>query len=261
MDAAALLALRNQELSCPRHRDTQRLTHHGHKVFSQSDEDGIIAEIFRRIGTTNCTFIEFGVEAGLECNTMWLLMQGWSGGWIEGSTQCCDRIKVTHEHWLQHDSLKLINGFITAENINDLLASFAFDANIDLLSVDIDYNDFWVWKAIDIVRPRVVVVEYNATWAPPAAITVPYEPNKRWDGTNYYGASLAALSKLGDHKGYYLVGCCLTGVNAFFVRKDLCSGRFLRPGSVEEHYEPARYLLALIPSGHPSAVGPVVTLE
>src|SRR5215831_12079738 len=82
-----ILRLWNEELAKPRHADPKRLLRYGFKVYSQSDEDGIIQEIFRRIGTTNRTFIEFGVEAGLECNTSKLLLDGWTGLWIEGASQ------------------------------------------------------------------------------------------------------------------------------------------------------------------------------
>lgn len=258
---------RAQELARPRHANPLRLTRYGHKVFSQSDEDGIIAEIFNRIGLVNRSFIEFGVEVGIECNSLWLLMQGWSGVWIEANKQYCERISSTHAHWIQDGHLSLYNDFVTAENINsiDILINTRYLSNetheIDLLSIDIDFNEYWVWEAITVVAPRVVVVEYNATWAPPAALTVPYSPNDSWAGTNYFGASLSALARLGNKKGYDLVGCCLAGTNAFFVRKDLTKDRFLNPGSAEEHYEPARYFLASLPSGHPPAVGPVVMIE
>ena len=86
---------------------------------------------------------------------------------------------------------------------------------IDLLSIDIDYNDYWIWKAVTAVSPRVVVIEYNATLRPPMSLVVPYDPACMWDGTNYFGASLEALVRLGRDKGYRVVACNYTGVNAF----------------------------------------------
>jgi hypothetical protein len=238
-----------------------RLTGYGYKVFSQNDEDGIIAEIFKRIGVTDRSFVEFGVGNGIECNSLWLLLQGWSGLWIDASEQFCEQIRSAQASWLDNNSLMLCRSFITIDNINDVIALRYVDREIDILSVDVDYNDYWIWKAITVVKPRVVVVEYNAAWAPPAAMTVPYASEATWNGTNYFGASLCALAKLGNEKGYDLVGCCLAGVNAFFVRKDLAKGKFLKPGSAEEHYEPARYFLAQLPAGHPPGVGPVVIVE
>ena len=114
---------------------------------------------------------------------------------------------------------------------------------IDLLSIDIDNNDYWVWKAITRINPRVVVIEYNATLRPPMSLVVPYEPERTWDGaTNYFGASLEAFVRLGRSKGYRLVGCSISGVNAFFVRDDIAGDHFFDPATAEELYEPPRYL-------------------
>lgn len=261
MDAVALELFRAQELARPRHADPLRLTRCGYKVFSQNDEDGMIAEIFNRIEITDGSFVEFGVEDGIQCNTLWLLMQGWSGLWLDANEELCDKIRASHSCWIENNSLTLRNGFLTVENINDMIATRYINREIDILSIDVDYNDYWLWKAITVVNPRVVVIEYNATWAPPAALTVPYLPDSKWNGSNYFGASLSALTKLGNEKGYELVGCCLAGVNAFFVRKDLAHEKFLKPGSTEDHYEPARYFLASLPAGHPPGVGPVVVIE
>ena len=91
---------------------------------------------------------------------------------------------------------------IDIERLSDhlQLARFRVAGEIDLLSIDIDYNDYWVWKAIEVVKPRVVVVEYNATLPPPLSLVVPYAPATAWDGSNYFGASLEALARLGTTK-------------------------------------------------------------
>ncbi len=113
-------------------------------------------------------------------------------------------------------------------------------SEIDLLVIDVDGNDFWLWKAIECVNPRVVVVEYNSYYHPPLAITQRYEPLRIFNGTSYYGASLEALVRLAGRKGYNLVGCSIVGDNAFFVRKDLCGDKFHEPFTAEEHFEPIR---------------------
>jgi hypothetical protein len=109
-----------------------------------------------------------------------------------------------------------------------------------LLSIDIDGNDYWVWRAIEAVSPRVIIIEYNATFAPPLCNVVPYKADRIYGGTNYFGTSLCALAKLGDSKGYNLVGCSFRGNNAMFVRKELCDDKFKFPYTAEEHYEPIR---------------------
>jgi hypothetical protein len=147
---------------------------------------------------------------------------------------------------------------VTAENINELLSRAGFTGEIDLLSIDIDFNDYWVWKAVEAARPRVVVIEYNAALRPPMSLVVPYSPDRMMSGGNYFGASLEALVRLGRAKGYRIVGCSFAGVNAFFVRDDLCAGHFLEPATAEEHFEPSRYFASVMPSGHPGRPGPYV---
>ena len=132
------------------------------------------------------------------------------------------------------------------------------DVNGNLLSVDIDFNDYWVWKAMQVARPRVVSIEYNASLRPPLSLVVPYNPDSIWTGGNYFGASLEALVRLGTLKGYRLVGCCFAGVNAFFVRDDLCEDLFFEPATAEEHYEPARYFASVFPAGHSGRPGPYI---
>jgi hypothetical protein len=244
------------EIAKPRHADPKRLVRYGYKVYSQNDEDGIVAEIFRRIGTTSRTFVEFGVETGVECNTAKLLVEGWRGLWIESNAASAAAIRRDFAPFITDGKLVLKESLVTAENINSLIGQAGFSGEIDLLGVDIDGNDYWVWKAIDVVSPRVVVIEYNATLRPPMALVVPYRVDAKWDGTNHYGASLEALVRLAAAKNYRLVGCSLAGVNAFFVRADLCADRFLEPATAQEHYEPPRHYFHMLSAGHRSRPGP-----
>jgi hypothetical protein len=236
-------------LAQPRYGDPKRLLRHGFKVYSQHDEDGIIQEIFHRIGTTTRTFVEFGVETGVECNTTKLLIEGWRGLWIEANAQACARITSLFDAFMKDNRLTLRQSLVTAENINELIGNGAFTGEIDLLSIDIDFNDYWVWKAIDVVNPRVVVIEYNAGLRPPMSVTVPYQPNRSSDGTNFFGASLEALVRLGQSKRYRIVGCNISGSNAFFVRDDICADHFLAPATAEEHYEPPRHFFSFLLAG------------
>jgi hypothetical protein len=238
------------ELARPRYVDAKRLLRYGFKVYSQSDEDGIIQEIFHRIGTTNRTFVEFGVESGQECNTVKLLVEGWRGLWLEASSAYIAQIRKNFQTFLDDRKLTIYEAFVTAENINSTLELGGITGEIDLLSIDIDYNDYWVWKAITAINPRVVAIEYNATLRPPLSLVVPYDPMRAWNGTNYFGASLEALVQLGRSKGYRVVGCNFSGANAFFVRDDVAGNHFLDPATAEEHYEPPRYFFARLKAGH-----------
>src|SRR5436190_5930337 len=174
------------------------------RFYSQNGEDGLLRIIFDKIKTTNRFCVEFGIHSN-EGNTIYLKMQNWNCLWMDGSG---DGIHVKKE-------------FITAENINDLFAKYNVPHEFDLLSIDIDTNDYWVWSAIKNYSPRVVVMEYNSSIPWTESKSTSYDPTARWDGTDYFGASLLALKNLGDSKGYTLITCDSGGVNAFFVRNDL----------------------------------------
>lgn len=248
------------ELKKPRNADPKRLLRYGSKVYSQNDEDGIIQEIFRRIGTGDRRFVEFGVQKGFECNTAKLLIEGWRGLWIESSSASAAQIRKHFADFLEDKRLTLVEKLVTAENINSILSQAGFVGDIDALCIDIDFNDYWVWKAIEVAAPRVVMIEYNCAFRPPLSLVVPYDPTRVWNGGNYFGASLEALVRLGRAKGYRIVGCCFAGVNAFFVREDLCGELFLEPATAEEHYEPARYFASVMSSGHSGKPGPYLNV-
>jgi len=227
----------------PKYSNSKKLNKYEYQITSQNGEDGIIAEIFNRIGTTNKNFVEFGVEKGLENNTLSLLLNGWDGYWLEGSPDYVQAIKEKFHFLVEQKRLCVEQAFINAENIESLFEKMSVPKEFDLLSIDIDGNDYWVWKAINNYSPRVVVIEYNAVFRPPQQYVVKYQPEKHFPITSYFGASLESLKILGEEKGYKLVGCNFLGVNAFFVRKDLVADKFLEPFTAEVHYEPPRYQL------------------
>jgi hypothetical protein len=260
MSQMSLLRAWSEELAAPRCADPKRLLRYGFKVYSQCDEDGIIQEIFKRIETTNRIFVEFGVETGIECNTVKLLLEGWRGLWLDGDDKNFEHITTHFKSFVDGGHLAVRRSFITAENINALISDGGLRGPIDLLSIDIDNNDYWVWKAIEVIEPRVVVIEYNATLRPPLSLVVPYNPQQTWSGSNYFGASLEALVKLGRTKGYRLVGCNFAGSNAFFVREELAKHLFLDPPTAEEHYEPPRYYFSFLRAGHPAEPRPYINV-
>lgn len=237
--------------SIERMQDPTALESYGYKVYSQNDEDGIIHEIFKRIGTTNKTFIEFGVQDGLESNCHLLLLCGWKGFWLEGSEDFCRQIRIKFRPVIESGQLKLKHAFITRENINELFTEIGAEGEIDLLSIDIDGNDWYVWKAVDAVNPRVVVTEYNGKFPPDLEWKQAYNPRHVWDGTDWQGASLKAFENLGREKGYRLVGTNLRGCNAFFVREDLAADMFYKLSTAEALYNPLRMNLQYI-ANHPA---------
>lgn len=197
------------------------------RIYSQNGEDGILAGIFSQIGRTNKFFVEFGVEDGSQCNTRYLREYcGWKGLMMGGCRHLSGDIKQE---------------FVTAGNINMLFEKYMVPDEFDLLSIDIDGNDYWVWKALSgRYRPRVVVIEYNAKYKPPQSVVILYDPQYVWDGSDYFGASLSAFVTLAGNKGYTLAGCDSTGTNAFFVN-NADFEKYFSAGSIEKLYRLPRY--------------------
>lgn len=235
------------------------------KIFSKHGGDGIIAYIFSKIGVTNRIFIEMGVEDGTECNTANLSFNfGWNGLLIDAEEKWIQSAKNLYKKQLDSfaEKIKMVTSFITAENINQTIQDAGISGEIDLLSIDIDSNDYWIWDKIDVVNPRVVVMEYNAAFGL-NSVTITYDPKFHYQETFrkhplYFGASLSALAKLANKKGYILVTCDTHGHDAFFVRKDVAQGKFIdiepehifypnpytlsKYGSVEEQFKAMKHL-------------------
>lgn len=248
-------------LASPRHADQRRLLKSGYRVYSQADEDGILHEIFRRIGEGQRTFLELGVGNGLENNTLFLLLQGWSGIWLEGSDRRAAAAKKNLTQLIGDGRLRIEQHFVTAPTIDKKVASLTAGRDVDLLSIDLDGNDYYILDAIGCISPRVIVAEYNSKFPADIPWIIEYNENHRWDSTDYFGASLKSLETLLAPRGYSLVGCSILGTNAFFVRSDLASdSRFCAPFTSENHYEPSRYfLLPAFHSGYPVNFGPFRT--
>jgi len=208
------------------------------RVFSQWGEDGIIQHLIRSIDIPIKHFVEFGVQNYRESNTRFLLVNNnWSGLVMDDSAENIERIIKDLVYWAY--DIKPVQAFVTQDNINELLRENRVTGEIGLLSIDIDGNDFWIWRAIDVINPVIVVIEYNHRFGQQAAVTIPYQ--EKFDRTKtglapiYFGASLQALCWLAKRKGYVFVGCGSNGVNAFFVRRDK-QPQHIRELSPEEGY-------------------------
>jgi hypothetical protein len=208
------------------------------RYYSQNGEDGIIAEIFRQVGATK-SFVEFGVEDGLECNTAYLARRlGWGGVMMEADER---RFAALRKNYRRFPKVKLVQALVTVENASRIFAEAGVPREFDLLSIDIDGNDYWVWKALLAqFRPLACVIEFNANYPPPARWVIEYDAGFRWDDTTYYGASLSSMVALGDGAGYAFVGADCNLVNAFFVRRDVLPSGLeeVRPEDVY-HYPPS----------------------
>jgi hypothetical protein len=237
-----------------RSKDQRKINQHGFKVFSMNDQDGIIQKIFKIIGTTNKNFIEFGCGDGAENNTHYLLTQGWSGLWIDGMEENIKRINERMIKYIDNKQLTAKELIITKANVDETLAD---QGDVDLMVIDCDRNDYWYWQAIESIRPRVVCIEYNASFPPPVSVTMPYQDEYVWHGDNSFGVSLSALGKLAEEKGYSLIGCSLAGTDAFFIEKDAAAASttvFIdHLGDIDCLYEPPRYYIECN-LGHPPGI-------
>ncbi len=197
------------------------------RVFSQWGDDGIIQFLVEYLKIESKTFIEFGVEDYKESNTRFLLINNnWKGLIMDCSEKYMEQVQKEDIYW-KHD-LTALPVFVTKENINPLLQNNGFEGETGLLHIDIDGNDYWIWKEINCIKPVIVIMEFNSVFGFDNPWTIPYD--KDFFRTNYhysnlcYGASLLSLCDLAEEKGYAFVGSNSYGSNAYFVRKDKMNG-------------------------------------
>ncbi len=212
------------------------------KVFSQWNDDGIIQFLVSYIDFPNKTFIEFGVEDYTEANTRFLLMNNnWSGLIMDGSASHIEKVRNEPLYW--QCQLTAVNAFITAENINTLISDAGFDREIGILHIDIDGNDYWVWKAIHCIDPVLVIMEYNSVFGIDHPWTSPYAPDFYRTNAHYsnlyFGASLLSLHDLAEEKGYAFIGSNSHGNNAYFIKRKYMQG--LKPLSAAEGYVASKF--------------------
>lgn len=225
------LRVQDREQQLVRWREIGDLRGFAWQIYSQNGEDGILLEIFRRIGTTNCFFVEFGVESGVQCNTRYFVeYKDWSGLYFEARESDLQKLR---EMWKDKPKIQAQLACVTSSNFEQLLREFDVPVELDLLSIDIDSNDYWVWKSLETWKPRVVVIEYNSFHNPPAKWVMKEDLNFQWDQTTYFGASFTSLCLLGRAKGYTPVGTDPNGINLFFVRNDCMNEQFV---DAELHY-------------------------
>lgn len=233
-----LLSLHYQELAC-RGLPLPELSNTEFRCFSQNGEDGLLLYLFSLIGTTNKRAVEICVGDGIECNIANLVINhGWQSLMFDGDK---DAIRRGNEFYSRcQDTFcrlpVMVSAWITAENVNALIAEHGFAGNIDLLSLDLDGMDYWIWKALTTVVPRAVILEFNAVWGPHLSVSVPYKADFRLDVSKrpyYCGASLAAWAKLCREKRYRLVGVLSVGFNAVFLRSDVGTELFPEVSPVE----------------------------
>lgn len=213
------------------------------RVHSQFGDDGILQWLVARLPSLPKRFVEFGVEDYTEANTRFLMVNnGWRGLVMDGSQENMARLRRRPWFW-RHD-LEARTCFVTRDNVDAEIASWARGEPIGLLHIDVDGNDYWLWEAVHSIAPGIVVMEYNAVLGADRAITIPYQADFRrlaaHHSGQYFGASLAALTHLANAKGYALVGSNSAGNNAYFVRRELLD-EDVREVSVAQAYAPPTF--------------------
>jgi hypothetical protein len=236
------LILMNQNWYLKQREILDNITKAEFSVFSQWGDDGIIQFLINYLDIENKSFIEFGVETYNECNTRFLLINdNWRGLIFDGSIENIETVKNDDIYWRFNLTAKC--EFITKDNINELLLKNGFEGEIGLLHIDIDGNDYWVWKAINVVNPVIVIVEYNSLFGSENPWTIPYDESfvrsASHESNLYYGTSLSSLCDLGSEKGYAFIGCNSNGNNAYFVRTDKLKD--LRVLNVTEGYVKSQF--------------------
>jgi hypothetical protein len=187
--------------------------------FSQSGEDGVTHKLFELIKPTSHYVVDFGCSDGVvnSNSRRWIINDGWSGLLMDGNHDLIQQAKAAFK---DHPKAKIVETFVYPGNVETLFEQYGVPKDLDLLSIDIDSNDYYVWKVIHNFRPKVVIIEFNSAFPPPQKMVVQFHPMNYWDGdSDYFGASIQSLYELGKAKGYELVHCSSQGINLIFVDK------------------------------------------
>ncbi len=201
----------------------------GARIYSQFEEDGILLYLDAVLDIKNRTFLDIGAADGINSNCANLAINfGYTGVFIDGNR---DNIARGRRYYAEHPDSnlwppKFVRAFVTRENINELITEAGLSGPIGVMSIDIDGNDYWVWEAVKVVDPTVVVIETHIEFGM-RDIVVPYDADYVHPGRHpdYFSASPVAMFKLAKQKGYRLVGSNRYGFNLFFVKNGVYEDR------------------------------------
>ncbi len=196
----------------------EKINEFEYKITSQNNEDGIIDYIFSKIPNGK-NFVEIGFSY-YECNTLNLIKKGWGGKLIDINKDECLSLRRLISYFYPDTKVNIINKKVFRENINELVFLGA-EKQIDFFSLDIDGNDYWILKELNMENINVICCEYNHYIGNNVKKTIPYNPNHKWQNNGCFGASLLAISELMTSKGFSLIAVESSGTNAFFIKNDL----------------------------------------
>ena len=225
----------------PTSQSNNRLSDLEFKVFSQFGDDGIINWLINYLDIDTKKFVEFGVTDYSESNTRFLLMNdNWDGLVMDGSKEAVNTIINSHYYWKHNLIAKEL--WVTKDNINEFIYENGFSGEIGLLHIDIDGNDYWIYKELVDVNPVIFIAEYNSVfelnpW------TIPYDPSFYRTSAHfsnlYWGVGIKPIYDLAIGRGYSFIGCNSAGNNAYFVRNDKMKD--LKPISLEDGFINSKY--------------------
>ena len=212
--------IRRLWLPLDRVRPPYNLSARRFRLRSQHEEDGILLTLLDRAGSTQCRFVEIGSGASGGNAAILAYDLGWSGLMVDASPTAIEKAR---RRFAGNPGVSIVHGRVTPMNVNALLEQHGFNGEVDLLSIDIDSYDYWILEALSACSPRVLILEYNALFGSEQSVTIPLDQSMADAPKGYSGASLTALARLAARKGYRLVGCEDSGVNAFFLRNDVAA--------------------------------------
>lgn len=193
------------------------LKEHTKSIWSQRGEDGIIEIIFTKLNINNGYAVELGAWDGIKYSNVYnLITKGWNATLIEGDKK---KYPLLVKNMNKYKNVKCVQKIISLEKghtLDEILVKTNTPRHFDILSLDLDGCDYWIWDNLRF-KPKVVIVEYNSNWE--RSITVPYNPNHNWDNTQFYGASGLALTRLAEARGYELISH-IPNINLIFIDKN-----------------------------------------
>lgn len=212
----------------------QAISSKGFRNYSQFEEDGIILFLLGSIGMGARKVVEIGIGDGTECMATNLIVNhGFEGFLLEGNERNAKSARAFFDS--KKDCMlwppKILNAWVTRSNINELLQNLGVSGDIELLSLDIDGNDYYVWEAISVIQPKLCIFETQDIIPSELSLTIPYEDNFNcWEKSeidqDFRSVSLLAMKKLSESKGYRLIGSHRFGFNVFFMRNDVGRDQF-----------------------------------
>ena len=194
-----------------------------YNITSPHGENGMIAKVFDVLGVNKGYALEIGANNGINrSNVNPLIKEGWTVLYVEGYE---DNYNNLLSNMNQYDNVICEHKFVSLEkgnNLDEVLKKNNFPIDFDLFSLDIDGNDYHIWKSMK-YKPKLVVIEYNRDLC--ESVVMNYDKDFEYEHKKLWGSSALAITKLAKYKGYDLIG--IRKDTLFYIRKDLNEGKFM----------------------------------